>query len=95
MFDSPYPHIFVTKRKGAYGEPFLFEYIYRFRGRFNHTYLIRVEEYQHNVFAIKFHLKAHSSSENKYNLTTKFYDAPRVLSTTIGVMVELFKQNAV
>jgi hypothetical protein len=55
--------------------------------------LIRVEEYPFHVFAVKFHLKAHSNSENKYNLITRLNDANRVIGTAISVMLEFYRKN--
>ena len=84
MFDTSYPvrYIHHTTLPGA---PYT-DHLLTFTCRFNHQYLIHVEEYAHLVFGVKFHLKAHQDSNRRYSLMTKFNDTPRVLATIVQAM---------
>lgn len=92
MFTNPYPFKYKGHTSAnLYG--FEKEHIYSFVGKGRHTYLIRVEEYKHDFFGVKFHLKAHSDSINKYNLTTNFNDMTGCVSTCVAVMLEIAEDN--
>lgn len=51
------------------------------------TYIVDVEEYPHLIHAVKFHLKSHSSSDQKYNHLVGKNKAP----TTIGTCFHLIR----
>lgn len=91
MFDSAYP-VRYAMHSHMPGVPPFIEHILTFRCRFNRQYIIRVEEYEHLVFGVKFHLKDHRDSAKRYNLLTGLDDAPRVLSTVIHAM-NFFKEK--
>lgn len=59
------------------------KYLYRFKTRLNRTYLVEIEEYRYDTYAIKFYLKNHADSPNRYNLLTHDGDAFRILSTCL------------
>lgn len=84
MFDTSYPvrYIHHTTLPGS----LYTDHLLTFTCRFNHQYLIHVEEYAHLVFGVKFHLKAHQDSDRRYSLMTKFNDTPRVLATIVQAM---------
>ena len=42
------------------------EFLYRFKTEKKETYLVLVEEYVNQLFVVKFYLKAHQHSKNKY-----------------------------
>lgn len=92
MFDSYYPHKLIQSVSSKiYG--FEKEHLYTFIGKGNHRYLIRVEEYRYDFFAVKFHLKAHTDSKNKYRLVTDYRDMQGCVRTCINVMLEIAAKN--
>jgi len=84
MFNAPYP-VRYSNRIKPYGAQYTL-HILTFRCRFNRQYIINVEQYDHYVFGIKFHLKAHKDSPNKYNLLSGINDSFRVLSSVVRGM---------
>ena len=70
-------------------------YLYHFKSRFNHTYIVEVEEYRYNTYAIKFYLKNHKDSPSKYNLLTGDGDAFRILSTCVNIIASILSQESV
>lgn len=92
MFDTHYPFQYIQSTTSEF-EQFECEHLYTFKGKGNHRYLIRVEEYTHYLHALKFHLKAHSDSPNKYNLVTNYNDMTACVRTCINVMLEIYKNN--
>ncbi len=81
-------------------------HLYRFKNIFNDNVIVEVFEYKHNVYAIKFYLKKHSLSQNKYFLTydKKFLKRKRAtngcknlfftLNTILNIAVnEILKNN--
>ena len=69
------------------------KYLYRFKTRFNRTYLVEIEEYRYDTYAIKFYLKNHADSPNRYNLLTHDGDAFRILSTCLSIIADLLSKN--
>lgn len=72
---------------------FLFVHTYSFKTRFNKRYIVQVEEYAHEVFIIKFYLKAHSRSKDKYSKLANDFDGFRVLSTCITIMLAILESK--
>ena len=48
-----------------------------------------MEVYEHNFYAIKFHLKSHKDSPHKYSLMTGLNEARPVICTCIAIMHEI------
>ncbi len=92
MFDKPYIYKSVGHTKSV-SEPYLKLYRYTFKCRFNHSYIICVEEYERDIFIVKFHLKNHKNSDKKYNLLTKLNDASRIIATNVKVMMDIYEKN--
>lgn len=61
--------------------------LYTFRSRRNHTYWVIIDKCVHNIYGIKFHLKAHRNSERKYNVLTNHGEARTVLYTCMNIML--------
>ncbi len=102
MFDTFYPFKFIQSVSSDYYDfekehlyTFTPLHLYTFTGKGNHRYLIRVEEYPNDFYAVKFHLKAHSDSKDKYRLTTGYNDMPTCVSTCIQVMLEIAEKNPI
>lgn len=52
-----------------------------------------VEVYAYNMYAIKFHLKAHRNSSHKYSILTGLNEARPVVNTCIAIMLEIARTN--
>lgn len=92
MFDSSYKFRYIQSNAIA-GELFLKRHLLTFTCRFNHRYIVEVEEYEHEIFAIKFYLKAHADSSNRYKLLTHLNDAPKVFRTCIDIMLYFLERQ--
>ncbi|WP_338812768.1 hypothetical protein V9L05_15545 [Bernardetia sp. Wsw4-3y2] len=92
MFDNAYKFNYQGHTKTP-TEPYLKLHKFSFKCRFNHRYIIRVEEYEHKVFVIKFYLKNHEQSEKKYQLLSGLNDATRVIATSVEAMIWLYKKD--
>src|SRR5690606_29310101 len=66
---------------------------FSFKG--HERYIAIVEEYDHKIFVVKFFLKNHSSSKNKYNFVTNkgSASASKVIRTVINIILEVIKGN--
>ncbi len=75
--------------------PFLrYKLLYAFRSPKSHQwYWVWVEAYEHDMYAIKFHLKAHRDSKDKYSLMTGLNEVRPVINTCIAIMQEIANQN--
>ncbi len=93
MFDQSYDFEFKGSQKPNAGDHFFQKYIFTFKCRFNNRYIVNVEKYEFDIFVVKFHLKAHSDSENKYNLLTGLNDVGRIVRTCINIMLHFYEEN--
>ncbi|MBD2753776.1 hypothetical protein IC230_12800 [Spirosoma sp. BT704] len=93
MFRNPYPTHFSGIERVKVRPDLVETHLFRFKDSKNHAYIIRAEKYPHEVYAIKFHLKAHRLSAKKYSFFTKLNTSIRVLSTCLNVMVGLYRKN--
>ena len=92
MFNSSYSFRYCSHSKPK-GQNSVITHILTFNCRKNQQYIVYVEEYPHSMFAIKFFLKNHRLSENKYKLITGFNDQIRVFSTCIKIMEYFYQKN--
>lgn len=92
MFRNPYAFRYCNKTKTEEGGFVVIEHKLTFFCRFNHQYIVNVEEYPHEVFVVKFHLKSHSDSERRYQLLTEAHDPFRVIGTVLHIMLYFYKK---
>lgn len=73
----------------------LYHHILRFSfdGPGNHQYIVIAENYSNHIFAIKFFLKSHSGSDDKFGLLTGFQKAPRIIRTCIEIMLLILRDH--
>ena len=84
-----YPYTFLT-RQNTGGLPVL---IYHFRStRTKRWYIVRVEQYPHEFFGIKFYLKDDRLNPHKYNRLTGLNEPRPVVNTCIAILMELAAQ---
>jgi hypothetical protein len=93
MFDSSYPYKFRTIVRGGAADVFKLKEIYTFRGKSKQRYLIEVEYYPADLVAIKYYLKNHSKSANKFSAYSNLNEARPVLGTCLKLMEELYGKN--
>jgi len=91
MFDRIYPFKYIQSKE-VENEPFLKEHLYSFKGK-NGRYIVVLQEFQFHFIGIKFYLKAHTDSPNKYNLLTGRNDVQGCVRTCIAIMISRFRNN--
>jgi hypothetical protein len=60
-------------------------HIYRFKTRFNRTYIVNADEFDNDIFVVKFYMKRHRLSPNKFKILANDHDAKRVLDTCVAI----------
>ncbi len=98
MFDSSYPY--HRGRVIKHNDDILIKtLVYSFKTVNKSFYIVNIEKYKNDVYILKFHLKPHSDSENKYkfiahkaNAKYKF-DVPIVLNTCLNILLSIKKKN--
>ena len=94
MLDNPYKFRFATKESIAVSEnETSTRHIYVFRDTHNNTYIVNADLLKYNVYVVKFFLKSHRLSENKYRLLTDKNSPFRVLTTCFAIMHDICKKN--
>lgn len=93
MFDTHYKFNYIDKKLILQGALQYKEHKFTFTCSKNNRYIVNVEEYDHNVFVIKFHLNAHSGSRNKYSILVKTHNASPVIRTCIEIMLFIYRKN--
>ena len=86
MNQDCYPFTFVHRSRNC-GQGILYVDIYRFKStKSNLVYLIRVERYEHNMYAVKFYQKNHRLSPKKYQILSNTFEARRIIYTCMNIM---------
>lgn len=94
MFTTPYDYIRLGIKQIEYkGGVSSKEHRFRFNCKVGHSYIVIVEEYHDDFFAIKFHLRKDKNRKDKYNIITKHNDVPRILGTCIKIMLDFYTEN--
>lgn len=93
MLESSYPFYFIQRDK-IDDKGLLYIYLYRFKSsKSNLSYIVRVEHYEHSIFAVKFYQKSHRLSADKYRLLSNTNEPRRIINTCINVMLSVYKSN--
>ena len=93
MLQSAYPFYFIQRDKEG-SKCLLFVSLYRFKSTKSHlTYIVRVEEYEFNIYAVKFYQKNHSLSKNKYRIMANTYEPRRIINTCINIMLTIYQND--
>lgn len=67
-----------------------YKLLYSFKSPKSHQwYWVWVEVYMHNMYAVKFHLKSHRDSRNKYSIMTGLNEPRAVVNTCVAIMLEI------
>jgi len=78
MFDTSFTYHPSGVNQPTPDDLFQKDHLYSFNCPHNHQYIVHIEEYEHQLFMLKFHLKSHSNSKYKYQLATNIDDLSRV-----------------
>jgi hypothetical protein len=93
MLESSYPYTFLQKCKVG-NNGLLYVLLYHFKStKSNLRYIVRVEEYEYKIYAIKFYLKSNSNSKNKYSMMTNTNEPRRIIYTCINIMLSIYESN--
>lgn len=90
-----YPYRLVQRKDREEGDPACTEYkfLYSFKSsKTRHTYWVWIEKYPYDMYAVKFHLKAHRLSANRYKLMTGAHEARPVIFTCIRILLDIFER---
>lgn len=94
MLESSYPFLFIMN-KDEVGAGFLRLRLYKFKStKSKLTYIVRVEVYEHHIYAVKFYLKKMQNSPKKYQYATNTYEPRRIVNTCINIMLSIYKEDA-
>ena len=68
--------------------------LYRFKStKSKITYIVRVEKYMYNIYAVKFYPKKYKDSKNKYRIATNTFEPRRIINTCINIMLSIYKED--
>lgn len=56
-------------------------------------YIAEVEHYKFDLYAIKFYLKVHQNSKDRFTVLTNLYEARPVIYTCIAILIDIYHQN--
>lgn len=90
----PYRYVQKVNNENATNTFLRYKLLYTFRSPKSHQwYWVWVEVCQHDFYAVKFHLKSHRDSPDKYSLMTGLNEARPVVNTCIAIMQEIGNIN--
>lgn len=93
MLQSAYPFYLIQSDKGD-SKGLLHILLYRFKStKSNLVYIVRVEEYEYDIYAVKFYQKSHSLSKNKYRIMTNTNEPRRIINTCVNIMLTVYQKN--
>lgn len=92
---TSYPFRYKTSIAGDSDAPYMLKKsLYEFDSpKTGETYMVWVEEYEHDFYAIKFHLRRDKNNKNKYSVMTNLHEALPVLNTCMEIMALIAKKN--
>lgn len=92
---TTYPYKFKTSVAGDVDAPYMLKKsLYEFVSpKTNATYMVWGEEYEHDFFAIKFHLRKDKNSKKRYSVMSNLHEARPVLNTCMKIMASIAKTN--
>lgn len=95
MLESAYPFLFIMNLKDEANQDGLLQVkLYRFKStKSKITYIVRVEKYMYNIYAVKFYPKKYKDSKNKYRIATNTFEPRRIINTCINIMLSIYKEN--
>lgn len=93
MLENAYPFYFIQKDKES-SSGLLYVSLYRFKSsKSNLVYIVRVECYEYHIYAVKFYLKSHALSKDKYKMLTNTYEPRKIINTCINIMLSIYEAD--
>jgi hypothetical protein len=92
MFDKGYR--FVKSSRSRRNEGALInEHLFAFNNKSGRRYMVQVDEFKHNFYAIKFYPKELRSSPKRFSTHTGDFDMARIVRTCVDVMVSIYRKD--
>jgi hypothetical protein len=91
MFDKAYTFHLVDHKTTEDGVV-LESWVYVFK-TMRRRYVVRIERYQGNIYAIKYYANCHSACKNKYGLLLNDEQPAPIIRTCINIMLAIFAAN--
>jgi hypothetical protein len=91
MFDTAYTFNLIDHKKttsGGVQESWMYNFETSKR-----RYIVNIERYQWDIYAIKYYANSHSQSKNKYNLLLNDERPAPIIRTCINIMLQIFAGN--
>jgi len=96
MFDilTSYPYCRVGDHSGITTNRKHVEHltIYSFRTDL-YPYLIEVEQYNHNIYVLKFYRRLHKNNKERFNLMSNEGRCSRIMGTCFSIFMDVYKKN--
>lgn len=93
MFSSSFTYTKINHCLKKAGDYSYVENVYRFRGSSGKLYIAVVEQYDYNVYVVKFYLQEMKNRTDRYNILSNLNECSRVLTTIGMLMQEIFGNN--
>lgn len=68
-------------------------WLYRFKTRLNHTYIVEAHQHDYDLFIIKFYKKNEKLSKHRYNVMYNDFDGWRIMGTCLRVAQDILKHK--
>lgn len=93
MFDSTYfKRVNLVDNQRGTSKNHICTKSYSFKGA-SSIYIIQIEYYDYDVYILKFYLKNHRDSKNKFNLLSEDHDAQAVIRTVLDVAIDILENE--
>ncbi|MEM9886559.1 MAG: hypothetical protein AAF849_11760 [Bacteroidota bacterium] len=94
MFDSSYAYKVISRERGF---PKLTDYknawLYFFDDKLSNRYIVRLKEFEYDVYFIKFHQRKDKNSHNKYRVETHVNDSMKIIGTCLQIMLDFLEEK--
>ncbi len=92
MFDTHFPYRYINKQLTKIDNRDIITYNYSFKGK-KKRYCVLIEQYDYQVYAVKYYLAEKKSCSKRYNLLSFQGEATRVITTVAMIIIELANDN--
>lgn len=93
MFDSSYPYKFRMNQQPSQGEDFDSCKVYWFENKNGTRYVVNLEQYSGELYALKFHLYRDLKNKKRYSVITNEGRPQTILRTCLDILIEHHKEN--
>lgn len=93
MFKSSYKFNKVNHRSLKANEYDYIEHVYTFRNKDSKRYVVFVEQYDYNVYAVKFCTHERKNYSDRFTILSKYNECSKVLTTIGAIMLSIVNTN--